>query len=84
MRTCPRIRLRVQKRLCVSVFGGKLSIYFLLNIRYLFIHIYIYICMNIKICEYLRRSSDRSIGGRRSAVNITGKVGGKYYWLGRR
>ena len=34
-------RLRVRKRLCVSVFGGKRSIYFLLNIRYLFIYIYI-------------------------------------------
>ena len=69
---------RVRKRLCVSVLGGKRSIYFLLNIRYLFIYIYIY--------KNIRRSSDRAIersSDRRSAVNITGKVGGKYYWLGR-
>ena len=34
MRTGLRIRLRVQKRLCVSVLGGKQSIYFLVNITY--------------------------------------------------
>ena len=28
MRTCSRIRLRVRKRLCVSVFGGTQSMYF--------------------------------------------------------
>ena len=34
MRTGSRIRMRVQKRLCVSVYGGKPSIYFLVNIGY--------------------------------------------------
>ena len=83
MRTENLFRLRVRKRLCVSVLGGKRSIYFLLNIRYLVSYIYIY--------EYMRRSSDRVIeqssdraiersSDRRSAKNITVKVGGKYYW----
>ena len=34
MRTGILHRMRVWKRLCVSVLGGKLSIYFLVNIKY--------------------------------------------------
>ena len=43
MRTGSLFFLRVRKRLCVSVLGGKLSIYFLLNSGYFLIYIYIYI-----------------------------------------
>ena len=87
MRTGIMLRLRVRKRLCVSVLGCKRSIYFLVNIGYFLIYIYI----NIQGDRAIERSSDRAIvrssdraiersSDRRSAVNITGKVGGQYYW----